>query len=216
MARVNTYGLLMKGLKKASGETKDWGYYSPHYSEIFYDMETGEVWTVEQYDLGHNSLSVYSSPDIIKIGNASHHWTMQTIADAIAEKTSLVAAERLQQRKEQAIIAVLEYEIDKGQEAYEMLMDGYDGCRRAYVADYASDYEAEETVDGIVVTLPYSGKRWMVMADGSIFAAEWHIYTVIDENGNTVLKTVDETRAYRLVHENEALTYLEDGMPACW
>ena len=83
MANVNTYGLTIKGLKKTSGYTEDYGYYSGRYVEIFYDRSTGEVWGSFQYSLGQNSWTEYHDPDIVKICNTSRHMTMQEIADEI-------------------------------------------------------------------------------------------------------------------------------------
>lgn len=85
MAKINTRGLKMVGLKAASGETYNYGCYSGKYVEIFYNRRTGKIWTIFQYSLGHNSWTEYRSPDVIKVCNASTHWTMQEIADAIAE-----------------------------------------------------------------------------------------------------------------------------------
>ena len=73
--KVNTHGLKIKGLKKASGSTEDYGYYSGHYNEIFYDRSTGEVWTVYQYNLGQNSWTVYNDANVIKVCNSSSHMT---------------------------------------------------------------------------------------------------------------------------------------------
>ena len=83
MARVNTYGLTIKGLKKASGYTEDYGYYSGRYVEIFYDRSTGEVWGNFQISLGQNSWTEYHDPAVVKICNTSRHMTMQEIADEI-------------------------------------------------------------------------------------------------------------------------------------
>lgn len=83
MAKIDTHGLTIKGLRKASGETSDYGAYSAMYSEIFYDRATGEVWTVLQCNLGQNSWTEYHGPDVIKVGNTQHHMTMQALADAI-------------------------------------------------------------------------------------------------------------------------------------
>lgn len=85
MMKVNTHGLTIKGLKKASGETEDYGAFSPTYNEIFYDRETGEVWTKYQSSLGMNTWTEYHDENIIKIGNTQRHMTMQEIADAIWE-----------------------------------------------------------------------------------------------------------------------------------
>lgn len=80
---INTHGLKMVGLKKASGSTENYGYYSPAYNELFYDKSDGKVWTVYQYSIGHNWYTVYHDDNIIKICNTSSHMTMQQIADAI-------------------------------------------------------------------------------------------------------------------------------------
>lgn len=83
MSKVNTYGLTINGLKKTSGYTEDYGYYSGRYVEIFYDRSTGEVWGNFQYSLGQNSWTEYHDPDVVKICNTSRHMTMQEIADEI-------------------------------------------------------------------------------------------------------------------------------------
>ena len=83
MAKVNTYGLPIKGLKKASGYTEDYGSYSGRYVEIFYDRSTGEVLGNFQCSLGQNSWTEYHDPTVVKICNASRHMTMQEIADEI-------------------------------------------------------------------------------------------------------------------------------------
>ena len=80
---INTYGLTIKGLKRASGNTSNYGCYSPQYDEIFYDRETGEVWTKYQYSLGQNSWTQYNNENIIKVCNTQRHMSMQEIADAI-------------------------------------------------------------------------------------------------------------------------------------
>ena len=83
--KVNTHGLMIKGLKQASGNTRNYGDYSSEYDEIFYDMNSGEVWTRYQCSIGHNSWTEYHDPDVIKICNTGRHMTMQEIADAIAQ-----------------------------------------------------------------------------------------------------------------------------------
>ena len=81
--KINTYGLKMVGLRKASGETKNYGPCSAEYHEIFYNREDGEVWTVYQYSLGRNDYTVYHDPAIVAICTTGQHMTMQEIADAI-------------------------------------------------------------------------------------------------------------------------------------
>lgn len=85
MGKVNTHGLKIKGLKAASGETGGWAPRSGGYTEVFYDRSTGEVWTVNQISLGHNSWTRYHDPDIIKVCETERHLTMQDLADRIAE-----------------------------------------------------------------------------------------------------------------------------------
>lgn len=86
MKSVNTHGIKINGIRKTSGMTKDYGYYSGHYVEIFYDKGTGDVWGKHQCSFGWNSWTVYHDADIIKICNTSSHMNMQDIADAILEK----------------------------------------------------------------------------------------------------------------------------------
>ena len=86
MAKVDTHGIKINGLKKASGNTENYGYYSGKYDEVFYDRKTGEVWTVSRYSLGQNTWTVYDDPNVIKVCNASNHMTMQEIADMIYQR----------------------------------------------------------------------------------------------------------------------------------
>ena len=83
---LDTHGMKIKGLKKASGETCELGDYSASYIEVFYDLRTGEVWTAYQYSLGENSWTEYNESSILKICNTHHHLTMQTLADMIYDK----------------------------------------------------------------------------------------------------------------------------------
>ena len=84
--KTNTYGLTMRGLRKAAGATKGLtGYYNGHYVQISYDTSNGEILTNYHYSLGQNSWTQYHGSDIITVCNASNPMTMQQIADAIAE-----------------------------------------------------------------------------------------------------------------------------------
>lgn len=85
MAKINTYGYKMHGLKAASGETKNYGYYSGHYVQISYDTDTGDILTDYHYSLGQNSWTRYHDPAIITVATTAHHMTMQEIADAIVD-----------------------------------------------------------------------------------------------------------------------------------
>lgn len=91
MAKINTHGLKMQGIKKASGDTCN--YSSGRYIQISYDTETGEILTDYHCSLGHNSWTRYHDPAIITICTADYHMTMQEIADAIAEKIEARAME---------------------------------------------------------------------------------------------------------------------------
>lgn len=84
MEKVNKHGLTMRGLKAASGETKDYGYYSGRYVQISYDTVTGDIMTDYHYSLGQNSWTRYHNPAIITVATTADHMTMQEIADAIA------------------------------------------------------------------------------------------------------------------------------------
>ena len=92
--RINTYGMKIMGLKKARGETRNYGDYSDCYDEVFYNRASGEVWTVYQVSLGGNSWTEYHDPDIIKICNAYHHMTMQQLDDAIHTRVAELEAVR--------------------------------------------------------------------------------------------------------------------------
>lgn len=92
MKSVNTYGMKIKGLRKASGETQNYGVYSGSYTELFFNRSTGEVWGKYQYSLGQNSWTVYHDADVIKVCNTTAHMTMQQIADAIRNALAMEAA----------------------------------------------------------------------------------------------------------------------------
>lgn len=92
---INKHGLKMTGLKKTSGETKDFGFYSGKYFEIFYDRDSGDIWPVFQYSLGQNWWTEYHDPSIVKICNTSRHMTMQEIADLIFDKVRGVYNENI-------------------------------------------------------------------------------------------------------------------------
>lgn len=82
--KTNTYGLNIRGLRKAAGETKTTrGYYSGLYVQISYSPTDGQVLYDTHYSLGHNSWTQYHDPSIVFIYNASSPQTMQEIADRI-------------------------------------------------------------------------------------------------------------------------------------
>ena len=83
MKKINTHGLKMVGLRKASGDTRN--YYDSRYIQISYDRDNGEILTDLHSDWGRTWETVYHEPGVIKICTTSRHMTMQEIADAIAE-----------------------------------------------------------------------------------------------------------------------------------
>lgn len=77
--KTNTHGLIMKGIRKACGETKDCGRYdSP--TEIIYNYMTGEI-SIQNC----NERIAVEDPEITII-QTSQHMSMQQIADAIYQR----------------------------------------------------------------------------------------------------------------------------------
>lgn len=77
--------LKMIGLEETSENTVNWEPGSGGYTEIFYDTNTGEVWTVDQVSLGHNNWTVYHDPAIIKICETEVHLSPEELAEMIRE-----------------------------------------------------------------------------------------------------------------------------------
>lgn len=94
--KINTHGLKINGLRRVSGETGGWPAHSGGYDEIFYNRETGDLWTVPQVSLGRNSWTVYHDPNVVKVGETAEHMTMQEIADAVADAVKLQDLHRAQ------------------------------------------------------------------------------------------------------------------------
>ena len=90
MAKINTHGLHIIGLRKAAGNTSDYAPYSGHRDQIFFNLETGEIWTHYIYGNGYN---VYDDPAIIRIIDTTEHLTMQQLADLVFEKVKIIAAD---------------------------------------------------------------------------------------------------------------------------
>ena len=86
--RINTNGLTIKGLRAACGQTYNWTPRSGGYTEVFYDMTTGEIWTVDQVSIGMNTWTQYDDPDVIKVCNTTTHKTMQQLADLVYQAVS--------------------------------------------------------------------------------------------------------------------------------
>ena len=88
MAKINTHGLKMVGLRKASGDTRDYDrdfYARSCYIQISYDRDNGEIITDLHSDWGRTWETHYHDPAVITICTTSRHMTMQEIADRIAE-----------------------------------------------------------------------------------------------------------------------------------
>ena len=86
---INTYGLKMNGLRKASGNTINWTPRSGGYTQVSYDRATGEVLTNDHVSLGYTSWTEYHDPATIHVCNTSKHMTMQELADAIADRVAM-------------------------------------------------------------------------------------------------------------------------------
>lgn len=85
MKCINRYGKRLKYLRQVSRDTKDWGYYSPEYCEVFYDKKTDELFTVYHYSIGCNEWTEFHNPDVIRVVVAHRHYSMQEIADMVDE-----------------------------------------------------------------------------------------------------------------------------------
>ena len=85
MKKINTHGIKMIGLKKASGNTFDYG---PYGNEVFiyYNKDTGEVTTRERTYENARQYDWYceQSTNTIFITSTVYHYTMQYIANIIA------------------------------------------------------------------------------------------------------------------------------------
>lgn len=79
--KLEKYGIKMKGLKKAAGETKGLDGWNG-YAQISYDRADGEV--MAEYHVSVNDWTRYRSNSIISVCNALEPMTMQGIADAVA------------------------------------------------------------------------------------------------------------------------------------
>lgn len=83
MAKVNTHGFKMTGLRRASGDTEgNTRVYSGLTFQINYNAKTGYVWTDRLW--GGCNLSVYGDKNIHHIATTYGHMTMQEIANRIA------------------------------------------------------------------------------------------------------------------------------------
>lgn len=82
---LNTYGLKMKGIKAAAGDTKYIDSAAGRYVQISYNEETGDIYS--DYQISCNSWNEYHDRSIFTAIRATCPMTMQEIADGI--KTAL-------------------------------------------------------------------------------------------------------------------------------
>lgn len=76
-------------LCSASENTVNWARGSNAYTEIFYDRSDGDVWTVDQISLGHNSWTRYDDKNIIKICDTEKHMSTDKICEMIDYKMQM-------------------------------------------------------------------------------------------------------------------------------
>lgn len=76
--KVNKHSLKFVGLKKCSGDTVNWAAGSGCENQIFYNVETGEIWSTTK--IGDN-WTKYKDPGIVLVATTSKHATMQQLAD---------------------------------------------------------------------------------------------------------------------------------------
>lgn len=77
---INMHGLPLNHLESASQNTVNWPAQSGWHTQIFYDTETGDIFTRDQ--LGE-SWTVFRDPAVILVCNTTRHMSQQAISDAI-------------------------------------------------------------------------------------------------------------------------------------
>lgn len=80
--KINTHGIKMIDLEKASNETRHRPNWAGSRYDIYYDKSTGEVWT--RFFTNENEWAVYHDKDVVKVCSTGRYLTPQKIADAIA------------------------------------------------------------------------------------------------------------------------------------
>lgn len=79
MKKVNTHGLVIKGLRAACQSTLDWRH--GYHTQLCYNVKSGEVFGLYQTE---GSYRPYEAEEgIITVARATEHMTMQEIADAV-------------------------------------------------------------------------------------------------------------------------------------
>ncbi len=89
MATINTHGYKMVGLEEASKSTDNYAKGSGCRDDIYYDQDTGEVWT--RFFAGENEWCEYRDDAIIKVGATARHVSAQAIADMVAYELEMMA-----------------------------------------------------------------------------------------------------------------------------
>lgn len=79
---VNTYGLKMIDLEKASKATADWPRSSGGCTQISYDRTTGQIYTNDHVG---DSWTKYHDENVFTICFTARHMSEQEIADKIAK-----------------------------------------------------------------------------------------------------------------------------------
>lgn len=88
-----------KGLKRASGKTKDLtGWFSPWCIHIFFDTQKEEVIAVTHYDLEHNERTRFYDEDIVDITCTSNPLTQKEIVELIQKVLNKNKEERSEQQ----------------------------------------------------------------------------------------------------------------------
>jgi len=122
MNKVDKHGLTIRNLRKVCGELKY--HASGHYSEIFYDRATGELFAV--YHVSCQCYTVCDYPDIIRICGTSSPMTMQALADEVAMGMA-------KEKRKEEYYAELEREGQRIREEWEKRKEEYSAeCERLY------------------------------------------------------------------------------------
>ena len=88
---VNTYGIKMTGLDKASRATADWPVGSGGCTQISYDMVSGEVLVNDHVG---DEWTQYNDEDIITVCYTNRHMSEQRIANEIKAVLTMLAKVR--------------------------------------------------------------------------------------------------------------------------
>lgn len=81
----------LKGIKKASGYTENYSAYDQHRTDLFIDLETGEVWG--EYIYGNQTWKQFHNPAIKKFASTKKHMTMKEIREKAEEFIALMKAD---------------------------------------------------------------------------------------------------------------------------